>query len=618
MSVGSTNNVDEWVLSNEKWLRDGDHANDWKHGLVTLNDADSFFPNSTEDHSGRITITRPESLFPGYEVLCEAREARITIQPSAEAFKRAFAHMSDGLLKNLNWSNVFVAGGIVLSTLLSVDSTDGQPHRDPRWNSSDIDVYIYRLSPNEANEKVKHIFETFCANLPPGSETLVVRNCTTITFYARYPLRRIQIVLKLAESPKTVLLNFDLDICAMGWDGATLWMLPRTARALEMACNVTQERQVKHPSLLPLSDHGVCIYSIFKYADKGYGIRFLPSYISSLATRESASNDSTSETPRDRDLVSIAAEQRKWTAREMAKKVPIMFVRIADQSLSAVPSRCLKGFRIFMRCATLWEMAHRGTIILKGDIWAATDYHQDETYRDAITTYDDVANVPYEWNEKFHVGSFEQYIWDSNAREILEWIQSDDYGCLSPHGVVRDEYRLPNDGRPYDELEEYQRVTCAPTVDAVLSPDKDLVLQALLPREFAAYASRIVGNARAQQAGVVPQREALAPAVPHVRPNSVVGLYYWRIGKELMWQQLDRRVDEVFEMLHAFRRVHMHLSEDHSHKAPDFCSQLARRALYDEFDAFSRWVHDDSLTVTLYRDYEQEPVCRRTRYRPRS
>jgi hypothetical protein len=141
--------------------------------------------------------------------------------------------MSDGLLKNLNWSNVFVAGGIVLGTLFSVDSTDGQPHRDPRWNSSDIDVYIYGLSPNEANEKVKHIFETFCANLPSGSETLVFRNCTTITFYARYPLRRIQIVLKLVESPKTVLLNFDLDICAMGWDGATLWMLPRAARALE-------------------------------------------------------------------------------------------------------------------------------------------------------------------------------------------------------------------------------------------------------------------------------------------------------------------------------------------------------------------------------------------------
>jgi hypothetical protein len=140
----------------------------------------------------------------------------------------------------------------------------------------------------------------------------------------------------------------------------------------------------------------------------------------------------------------------------------------------------------------------------------------------------------YEWNEKFHVGSFAQYIWDSNAREILEWIQSDDYGCLSPHGVVRDAYRLPDDGRPYDELKEYQRVACAPTVDAVLSQDEDLVLQVLLPREFAGYASRVVGDAQAQAQAGLPQGEVLAPAVPHVRPDSVVGLYYWRIGKALM------------------------------------------------------------------------------------
>jgi hypothetical protein len=80
----------------------------------------------------------------------------------------------------------------------------------------------------------------------------------------------------------------------------------------------------------------------------------------------------------------------------------------------------------------------------------------------------------------------------------LEWIQSDDDGCLRPHGVVRDAYRPPDDGRPYDELKEYQRVACAPTVDAVLSPDEDLVLQVLLPREFAGYANRIIGEAQAQ------------------------------------------------------------------------------------------------------------------------
>jgi hypothetical protein len=157
----------------------------------------------------------------------------ISIQPSVEAFKRTFERMSDGLLKNLDWSNLVVAGGLVLGALVSVDTPNGDPNAAERWKSSDIDVYVHGLSPREANEKIKHLFETFSANLPPGTPALVVRNSKTITFYARYPLRRIQIVLKLVKSPKAVLLNFDLDICAMGWDGEQVWMLPRAARALE-------------------------------------------------------------------------------------------------------------------------------------------------------------------------------------------------------------------------------------------------------------------------------------------------------------------------------------------------------------------------------------------------
>ena len=52
-------------------------------------------------------------------------------------------------------------------------------------------------------------------------------------FLANYPVKRIQIVLKLVESPKEVLLNFDLDPCSMGFDGKELWLLPRAARAIQ-------------------------------------------------------------------------------------------------------------------------------------------------------------------------------------------------------------------------------------------------------------------------------------------------------------------------------------------------------------------------------------------------
>lgn len=214
-------------MANEKWLRNADPLQ-WQHGLVRLEDAEHVFPDHTLTKSER-TVTRPRNL-PGFQILSFGGAPRVAIRPSTAAFKKHFDRMSDKLLQDLDWSNVLAAGGIVLGALLC----SNQHH----WKSSDLDIYIYGLSPADANKKIQHIFQTFSANLPPGTRTFAVRNSKTITFYAKYPLRRIQIVLKLVRSPREVLLNFDLDICAMGWDGSNLWMLPRAARALESALSL--------------------------------------------------------------------------------------------------------------------------------------------------------------------------------------------------------------------------------------------------------------------------------------------------------------------------------------------------------------------------------------------
>lgn len=47
-----------------------------------------------------------------------------------------------------------------------------------------------------------------------------------------------QIVLKWVASPTEVLLNFDLDPCAIGFNGKDVFMLPRCARALETGYSV--------------------------------------------------------------------------------------------------------------------------------------------------------------------------------------------------------------------------------------------------------------------------------------------------------------------------------------------------------------------------------------------
>lgn len=124
----------------------------------------------------------------------------------------------------------------------------------PKYKNSDIDLYIHGLGPMGANKKVQHVYQTWKSNLPSGAESRVLRNSRTIAyisvpffsavidtilillcsrFMSECPTKRIQIVLKLVKHPREVLLNFDLDPCAVGYDGNDVYMLPRAARALE-------------------------------------------------------------------------------------------------------------------------------------------------------------------------------------------------------------------------------------------------------------------------------------------------------------------------------------------------------------------------------------------------
>lgn len=200
--------------------------------MVSLSeDTDLVFPTSILTTTAR-TIVRPRC--PGFTILDGGSKdgTMVQIQPSAEAFKQTFSTMTGDILKGLEWDNVFVAGGMALGCLLCVD-TQENTSTPAWWDKSDIDVFLYGLTPLQAIEKVKHIYKIFKSNLPPDEPTFAVRNCRTITLYSTFPIRRVQIILKIVPTPKDVLLGFDLDICKVGWDGKELWMLPRCARAIE-------------------------------------------------------------------------------------------------------------------------------------------------------------------------------------------------------------------------------------------------------------------------------------------------------------------------------------------------------------------------------------------------
>ena len=268
--------VDESVLRNEHYIRSRDSNGDGKY-LVSLEEFSRII--AEDSRNGRpLSFTRKDPPKGGLEILDELRKGVLTIQPSSASFCIVFERITHGVLRGLDWSNILVAGGMTLTTLLHTDPSkdDDIAVKDP-----DIDLYIYGLGPEDANRKVEEVHDTWVRNLPASAQArLVVKNAKTINLLTSYPHRRIQIILKLLPSPTDVLLNFDLDACAIGFDGSRVLMLPRCARAIETGYSVfTMDLVWGHH----LGDRRASQENrIFKYADRGFGLRILPSYSRSL------------------------------------------------------------------------------------------------------------------------------------------------------------------------------------------------------------------------------------------------------------------------------------------------------------------------------------------------
>jgi len=72
----------------------------------------------------------------------------------------------------------------------------------------------------------------------------------------------VQVILRLYKSRPEVLMAFDLDSCAVGYDGETVWALPRARRALNGRFNMIDETRpnVKYEARL------------FKYSERGFAV----------------------------------------------------------------------------------------------------------------------------------------------------------------------------------------------------------------------------------------------------------------------------------------------------------------------------------------------------------
>lgn len=135
---------------------------------------------------------------------------------SLESFKKRFHWFSSGCLGNLSWKGIFVAGGCVSACLKyypELENCESVQIEQARftdlhlrlYKESDIDIFFYDMSSEEANQKLIAISKLFS-----DDEILIVRTNSAVTFCCQYPRRHVQVVLRIYKSPAEVLHCFDL------------------------------------------------------------------------------------------------------------------------------------------------------------------------------------------------------------------------------------------------------------------------------------------------------------------------------------------------------------------------------------------------------------------------
>jgi hypothetical protein len=158
------------------------------------------------------------------------------IAQSLKEFQTNFQLFSESALVDLDWSNVVVAGSAVVTSLLPVPAKHNASKRALRQYyheklapASDVDLFLYGLTEEEAVEKIKQIEQRIRDSIL--AETTTIRTKNAITIASEYPTRHVQIVLRIYRSISEILTGFDVDCSCAAYDGKQVYASPRAVAA---------------------------------------------------------------------------------------------------------------------------------------------------------------------------------------------------------------------------------------------------------------------------------------------------------------------------------------------------------------------------------------------------
>ena len=249
-----------------KKLASGTQVQDPYYGLFSVFDnSDKFIaPVLTQEEQDR------QLLFTKYHKFKDYKVGTKVINTNQE-FEKYFDLITNNVFLCMDWKNVLIAGGSILSLISSVpEEYKTSDEKIQEWfrsqgNFGDIDIFLYGLTDRQATKKIFEIYESIKNVIP--KDILCVRGPRAITFVMGNPYRHIQIILRNFKTLPEILLSFDVDSCAFGYDGEKVWCSDRSCYAITRATNIVNITK-KSPSYE---------YRLTKYGKRGYAV-YIPNF----------------------------------------------------------------------------------------------------------------------------------------------------------------------------------------------------------------------------------------------------------------------------------------------------------------------------------------------------
>ena len=212
----------------------------------------SVFTTQRDGRSERTLVYTGEEMFKGAPILFGAEAARhrtvlkgMACQDMA-GFRARLDLFAGPLFRGLDMTNLVVAGGAVLEALTlkhvlgDTGLRDESVREQAQQGTADIDVFIVADDEQTARAAFDRVFAHLKHNLDQTEhhQLLVLRSPMAVSFYAAFPNRTIQVVLRRYACVADVIFNFDVDACQLAYDGQRVVGTHAAFRAFRTGLNI--------------------------------------------------------------------------------------------------------------------------------------------------------------------------------------------------------------------------------------------------------------------------------------------------------------------------------------------------------------------------------------------